>query len=452
VSIYGLCGDSLKFLLEANPAAAAVEDTAGRMPLHVAVDKHRPWLRLIETLIAAYPAACSTRDGPLPPSLSHPRLLLITPPVLSSGGGRLPLHIVVDRNNPCIETLKLVIQAHPEGASTRRGVGRLPIHYAVFYDQPTLEVVKYLLEVYPAGAQTTDVYGRLPLHYAVDRSRPHLAVVQYLLSIYPNAAFARDTNHRLPLMIAIDHLGPNESTAVVELLLEINPNSIKERGPGGRFPLHVAVEVPKPNLALVRYLAPLYPEALSAEITTGLLFLCLISRSLGSVSVSPSSLASGKGDTPIALCQVNKSQSILRELLLVQPQHDPVTLRELNWKARKIAIFLSVPLPSTLITTIERETRPTLQTSRNSRITISVDGSYEIQENSALDTLRLARKSLQRLSNHASSGNVVALSPGYFHGLSEWELEHRAYVDIQDLFVSLYLVNRDIWRYVILFL
>lgn len=53
----------MKFLLESNPAAAAVEDTAGRMPLHVAVDKHRPWLRLIETLITAHPNACSTRDG-----------------------------------------------------------------------------------------------------------------------------------------------------------------------------------------------------------------------------------------------------------------------------------------------------------------------------------------------------------------------------------------------------
>jgi hypothetical protein len=235
------------------------------MPLHVAVDKHRPWLRLIENLIAAYPIACSTRDGLH--SLSSLSLLCSSP--LPSGGGRLPLHIVVDRNNPCIETVKLVIQAYPEGASTRRGVGRLPIHYAVFYDQPNLEVVKYLLEVDPSGAQTTDVYGRLPLHYAVDRSKPHLPVVKYLLSIFPNGAFVRDTNHRLPLMIAIDHLGPNESTAVVEMLLEINPNSIRERGPGGRFPLHVAVEVPKPNLSLVRYLTPLYPEALSAEITAG---------------------------------------------------------------------------------------------------------------------------------------------------------------------------------------
>ena len=52
-------------LLESQPSAAAVEDTAGRLPLHVAVDKHRPWLRLIETLIAAYPDGCKTRDGEL---------------------------------------------------------------------------------------------------------------------------------------------------------------------------------------------------------------------------------------------------------------------------------------------------------------------------------------------------------------------------------------------------
>ena len=63
VTIYGLCGDSLKVLLDSQPAAAAVEDTAGRMALHVAVDKHKPWIRLVETLIAAYPDACKSRDG-----------------------------------------------------------------------------------------------------------------------------------------------------------------------------------------------------------------------------------------------------------------------------------------------------------------------------------------------------------------------------------------------------
>jgi hypothetical protein len=33
------------------------------MALHVAVDKHKPWLRLIDTLVTAYPTACKMRDG-----------------------------------------------------------------------------------------------------------------------------------------------------------------------------------------------------------------------------------------------------------------------------------------------------------------------------------------------------------------------------------------------------
>lgn len=79
-----------------------------------------------------------------------------------------------------------------------------------------------------------------------------------------------------------------------------------------------------------------------------------------------------------------------------------------------------------------------------------MDGSYEIHENGPLDTLRLARKSLQKLNNSPPKPQV----PLNFmnHGLSEWELEHRSCVDVQDLFISLYLVNRDLWRYVIMFL
>jgi hypothetical protein len=82
---------------------------------------------------------------------------------------------------------------------------------------------------------------------------------------------------------------------------------------------------------------------------------------------------------------------------------------------------------------------------------ISVDGSYEIHENGPLDTLRLARKSLQRMTNSPMANPNV--SHNFMnHGLSEWELEHRSCVDAQDLFISLYLMNRDLWRYVILFL
>ena len=63
VSIYGLCGDTLAILLASNPAAATIEDSVGRLPLHVACDCDEPWLRTVRTLVEAYPRACRERDG-----------------------------------------------------------------------------------------------------------------------------------------------------------------------------------------------------------------------------------------------------------------------------------------------------------------------------------------------------------------------------------------------------
>ena len=46
-----------------------------------AVDRDKPWLDAIEHLISAFPHALNRRDS----------------------GGRLPLHIAVDRKDPCKE-------------------------------------------------------------------------------------------------------------------------------------------------------------------------------------------------------------------------------------------------------------------------------------------------------------------------------------------------------------
>ena len=169
----------------------------------------------------------------------------------------------------------------------------------------------------------------------------------------------------------------------------------------------------------------------------------------------------GKGDTPVSICESNKLYSILRELLLIRPEVNLQLLREENWKARKVALLISVPRPSTLISTIDMESNASPKTNRNSRIVISVDGTIEIQEGS-LDNLRLARKSLKRSLSGASqspnpqnntNNNGNTSSPSTYLNLqSEYEIEHRSFVEIQDLYISLYLVNHDLWRYVILYL
>lgn len=81
ITIYTLCGDTLRVLLNTNPDAARVEDNFGRLPIHVAVDRDQPWCEAIERLIVAFPEGLNLRDS----------------------GGRLPLHIAVDRQEPNME-------------------------------------------------------------------------------------------------------------------------------------------------------------------------------------------------------------------------------------------------------------------------------------------------------------------------------------------------------------
>lgn len=85
ITIYSLCGDTLRVILNASPDAAEVEDNYGRLPLHVAVDRDQPWTDAIESLVLAYPQALNRRDS----------------------GGRLPLHIAVDRQIPNAEGIFL---------------------------------------------------------------------------------------------------------------------------------------------------------------------------------------------------------------------------------------------------------------------------------------------------------------------------------------------------------
>lgn len=162
-SVFHLFGDATKALLDFDPLAANVEDSMGRLPLHVVVDRQEPYFSLVISLIQAYPAALQARDG----------------------SGRLPLHIALDRDHINFNLVQILVDAFPKAASATRGVGRLPIHYSVFSKSPSLDVIKCLTNAYPEGLKAKDFYGRLPLHYSVDKPRPNLGVLRYLLSKYP---------------------------------------------------------------------------------------------------------------------------------------------------------------------------------------------------------------------------------------------------------------------------
>ena len=129
VVIYGLCGETIRIILDSNPEAACVEDGFGRLPVHVALDAKKPWIGPIASMVDACPESLC----------------------LKVGAGRLPLHVAVDQENPNLEVVKLLVDKYSTACSITRGVGRLPIHYAVFPESISLEVVDCLLHIHSAG-------------------------------------------------------------------------------------------------------------------------------------------------------------------------------------------------------------------------------------------------------------------------------------------------------------
>lgn len=300
VTLYGLCGDTLHKLLDAEPLAASIEDSFGRLPLHVAVDREQPWMQTIKDLIRAYPEALNSRDG----------------------SGRLPLHIAVDRQEPFIDVVRYLVMSNKDTASARRGVGRLPIHYAVFAEHPSLEVIDCLLEAWPEGAMTTDVYGRLPLHYSVDKIEPQAAVIMRLLEAYPDGASVQDSHNRLVLSIAAE-LSSKLNYKVLAALYNAFPDAIRTAGHAGKLPLCSAVDQPFPNEACVHFLATCYPEAITQS------------------SIPPhGTSAARKNDSPLELALNSKCWTAARMMLMVIPMHNPQMLRDLHWTARRDALLL----------------------------------------------------------------------------------------------------------------
>jgi hypothetical protein len=168
------------------------------------------------------------------------------------GAGRLPLHIVVDRSSPCIDTLKLLLASYPEAAGIRRGVGRLAIHYASFCENPNVLIIKILLWAYPSGASTADLYGRLPLHYLLDRQNVSIEWIECVIQAYPQAASVADTSGKYPITIALERGHPEK---IIKLLYDAHPRINVETGGGKRSLLLTYIQtIAQPRIDIVRYI------------------------------------------------------------------------------------------------------------------------------------------------------------------------------------------------------
>eukprot|EP01048_Picozoa_sp_COSAG05_P015635 COSAG05_NODE_1905_length_3849_cov_524.588533_1_plen_576_part_10 len=134
------------------------------------------------------------------------------------------------------EVVKLLLEAHAEGASVADKHGQLPLHWAVA-KQAGVEVVKLLLEAHAEGASVADNYGQLPLHRAVEK-QAGTEVVKLLLEAHAEGASVAAKNGWLPLHWAVARQAGAE---VVKLLLEVHAEGASVANKLGWLPLHFAV-------------------------------------------------------------------------------------------------------------------------------------------------------------------------------------------------------------------
>lgn len=351
VTIYGLCGNTLKVVLENTPQSAAMEDIYGRLPLHVAVDTKHPWMGTIHTLLDAYPGALGKKDG----------------------AGRLPLHIAVDQTTPSIELIKLLVSRNGDAAKVTRGVGRLPIHYAVFPANMSIDIVDCLLNAYPLGAQCTDVYCKLPLHYAIDKTNgTNVEVVQRLLLAYPKGALVKDTHNQTPLQIAIQRSTHGNLSAVSvmqTLLAALQLIDIKNNLPQLVMKydlLSSLMDVHNPCVSLIKYLCKVCRDCVLRSPTNPCTGIASSSNNgMGMIaSHSSSRLSFGRIKTPLFYCRIignngydvhtvayrfNFSEYDMNSPLSVAlTKHDSVTcrvlLQVLSSASSELVVFNLIPL------------------------------------------------------------------------------------------------------------
>jgi ankyrin repeat protein len=117
-----------------------VESDYPRLPLHLACSHSTP-LKIIKTLINAYPKALNTKDG----------------------SGSPPLHISCTNNLPlpCVHT---IFESYPDAISMKDAIGRLPLHVACAHGA-SVEIIKMLIEAYPESCFIKDYNGHTALTY-----------------------------------------------------------------------------------------------------------------------------------------------------------------------------------------------------------------------------------------------------------------------------------------------
>ena len=145
--------------------------------------------------------------------------------------GRLPLHKVLQSNDPTLGSIKLLVKGNPLALQSPDNDGALPLHLACQRDESTtnLSIVKYLLGVDPTALPVGDKQGNTALHY-VCRDAKHKMIA--LLTENYGAVSKRNARKELPLQLLLESTQVSDKDGIeytdsIFRLIRAHPDTVR---------------------------------------------------------------------------------------------------------------------------------------------------------------------------------------------------------------------------------
>jgi ankyrin len=239
-----------RFLLRHDQSASTMPDHHGNLPLHLAC--HYSNFSVAKILYDAYPQAITMQNNDQEtPSDLAPRCNSSYNHVSGSGlvfewfietqlewkgraqgivepdaNGQLPIHLLLQKPEPPLGTIKLMADANRASLTTADNQGFLPLHVSCKFGH--LDIFKYLSGSDEDSLKTKTSRGYLPLHIACLAGKCH--VVNYILE-RSDFGVASRIHGKLPLELLLSNVanGDRNNLEFVEAvfrLLRANPEII----------------------------------------------------------------------------------------------------------------------------------------------------------------------------------------------------------------------------------
>jgi 26S proteasome non-ATPase regulatory subunit 10 len=323
---------AVEALYEANPRLAYIKDERDCLPLHYAA-RYSNTVQLIQFIMQRNPDAIKMKDfkgmTPLALACQFNQCIDVCEMLLNAdmsmlytpdNDGFMPFHSACYSGNKAMVSF-LLSNAHEVVRATRSSnvIGNkfvLPLHDCA--RNGNLELFKEVMEAHPAALSHVSGFDGTPLHQATRYG--HEAIVRYICAHQINTLSIPNSSNCLPFHCAMMSNGATMS--IVKLVYEAYPQAINISTINGCLPIH-----------------HLFQQATfrnENDLATNKLRF-LLSKCPGCVNLYCLSIFGY--ETAYSIC-LTKPIFIQRVVLRARPDMNLQLYRELNYNARRMAVFL----------------------------------------------------------------------------------------------------------------